>query len=78
MRFSSETGTTLLPVFWLSFPDILLSYWYILSDLAILLVAYLATWYLLNEKTSIVVMSFQITNAIFETHIQTNCKISLV
>ena len=58
----------ILPIVWLMFPDSLFSYWYILSDLSIPLVAYLATWYLLNNKTSIVVMQFHITNVIFETH----------
>ena len=54
----------ILQILWLRLLDSLLRYSYILSFLTIPLVAYLSTWYLLPEKTSIVVLSFQITNAI--------------
>ena len=49
------------------FPDSLLSYWYILSCVGTMpLVSHLNTWYLLSDKTIIVVPLFQIANAILE------------
>ena len=57
----------ILHILWLRFPYIFLSYWYILSCLAVPIRADLAAWYLLLEITIIVVLSFQMTNMVLDT-----------
>ena len=67
-RFSCSLSSYwyILHILWLRFPERLLRYWYNLSDLAVPLVAYLDTWYLLPERTSIAVPSFQMNHAVLK------------